>query len=534
MGSISKSHIINQASEAEIQKLLPLTHFIKHPLIPDYHKDYLIELNLGNEPSGIFFYVQLKGVENVHITKDFVKFSIKTKHLNYYYDKIKDYPVFLLITNTSKNKTYWLFIQKYLNETNSNSIWRNQKTVTLSITKENLISDLELFQNIVKEANVYMTELWPSSIEAAFKKEKEYFQSLDSRFDKIKMTINSDNSRSYHFHSDDKFNLNFKIKTNLDLKKLFNDPNTDKILLKSSEVNIEGSQLMQEMLSKSDHIEFKLKRPNFDVDMYLMCINENQVVNFIHLKGNPTHKDGVISFQGTQTSSPLIVYVDITITKTKNPMFDFEFDFNHWINTPIQSLPYLDNLSNYFSNINSNSQTSLKIEHKGQSLLVLNTFLNQQLDFIANVKRSFDLIKKLKVIDSYFNLKLKCPDFSKLKFDDVADIEELYDLINTGVHLEVKRKLTGNFVVDKKEGFLELYKNGIDIRFLSDGSYKFLGKDMKIGEHYIDISSPVLLISYDEMKNIYNSSSTKITIKFTTDNNSKVYIRLLSKIADSK
>lgn len=533
MGSISKSHIVNQASEAELQKLFPLTHFIVRPLKPDYHIDYLVELNQENEPSGICFYVQLKGVGNIRFTKDKIKCSIKTKHLNYYLDKVKVYPVFLLITDTSKNRTYWLFIQKYLDESISNSKWRNQKTVTLSITKENLIADLVLFQNIVREANTYMVELWPSSIEAAVKKEKEYFRSLDPRFNEITVTIDKDNSCNYHFHSDDKFDLNFKVKTSLDLNGLLNDPNSDKILLKSSEVDVEGSPLMKELLLKSDQVELKIKKPAITVDIYLTCINE-QDLQFIHLVGEPKYNNELLSFRCTQPASPLVINIDLDIASIEHPKFNFEFDFNYWINIPIQSLPYLDNYFNYFSKISSTSQTRLKIEHKGDTFLLANTILEKQLDFVSKTKQKFELFKKLRIIDFHFKLELLCPDLSKLTYDDFADIEELYNLITIGEHQETKRKLTGSFEIIKNDGFLELYEKGIDIRLVSDGSYKFLGKDINISEHFIDISSPVLLISYEEMEKIYTSSKKSITLKFTTDKSSKVFIRMLPKITEAK
>ena len=45
MGTISKSHIIEDESKKIIEKILSLkNNFILRSLIPDYHVDYLVEL----------------------------------------------------------------------------------------------------------------------------------------------------------------------------------------------------------------------------------------------------------------------------------------------------------------------------------------------------------------------------------------------------------------------------------------------------------------------------------------------------------
>ena len=136
--------------------------------------------------------IQLKGTEKLDLKNNRIKFSLPPKHLIYYFDKVKDIPIFLIVVDTINKKSHWLFLQKYLKEEILNKNWRNQKKVSVYIKIENEINDIEEFRKSVLEANNYMKELWPSSVPSSIKKEKEYFKNLDSRFKTYSINVNDD------------------------------------------------------------------------------------------------------------------------------------------------------------------------------------------------------------------------------------------------------------------------------------------------------------------------------------------------------
>src|SRR5258707_530073 len=79
----------------------------------DYGKDYLVEIGEDNgDLTGSSFYVQLKGHEHAELSADgtLVKQSLESKHASYYFDKVKDLPVFLVVVDVAKKKAWCINI----------------------------------------------------------------------------------------------------------------------------------------------------------------------------------------------------------------------------------------------------------------------------------------------------------------------------------------------------------------------------------------------------------------------------------------
>lgn len=527
MSTISKSHIINQRSEDDLRQLLPFTHFIKHQLIPDYHKDFLIELNLGNEPSGIFFYVQLKGVENVHITKNSVKFSLKTKHLNYYYDKIKDYPVFLLITDTSKNKTYWLFIQKYLKESISNSKWRNQKTVTLSITKENLISDLEFFQSVVKEANAYMKELWPSSPEAATKKEIEFLESLDSRF-KVQTVTIADNSINYDFQTVEDIKIELVLKDENDISAFLNDPLKENLKFKTQNIDINGSDLFKTLLGKTENIILKINKPTLDVDIVFSRRDRSlKEIERVFLTGKLSYNNKLFEINSSLYDSPLSIKFIFDPSSNTKPFFDFNFEFTKWKNKPVALLPYANKLKKLFFEHSNEDSLTYAVELKGNPFVSGIVQLWDKKDFTDYLNSIFNFYSAIHLIDTHYKLNLLFPDLEKMQKSAWNDIDELSSLLLHKEYHVQNRTLTINFNVRKDRTLLNPFIKNSAIRIVTGFKFNILGKEVKIDKMAVEINNPKFLLSELEFEELLNSDLEFIPLGFKADKDSTIIYRLL-------
>ncbi|MCH7827254.1 MAG: DUF4365 domain-containing protein [Bacteroidetes bacterium] len=495
---------------------------------PDYNIDYFVEI-----PPGIFFGVQLKGRRKLIQKENHIKIQFSTKQLKYYFDDIKSFPVFIILVDIIKSNVYWLFIQEYLNEKIVNKHWRIQKNVTLTINTKNTIENIEVFKKIIVKANNYMKELWPPSLFASVKKETEYFRSLDPRFKKISININNNENKytiNYLFHSDESFNLKFKIKKGNKLNELLKNTTNDKLILDSQDVDVTGSDLLKEIFKRSDKIEFKLNKPELDVDLYLQIMNEkDNIIEYLHLKGHLFYNDKIIKINSTQKDSSFNINLIYDRNEKKNPVFNFKFNFTSWMNKDIQFLPFYDKLYSFFHKINDGKNVIFKTEYMGKPLFTAQLKLSNNLAFLDFAKKMLLFIKKLKYIDSYFNLKLLCPDLEKLKKDDIYDVDELYDLITKGEHIEKNRKFTVNIEVKRKKDYLELFSKSTNITLHFDGPYTLLGKKINIGEFEVDISRPKLLISNVKMQELFRSNKKYILLKFTTDEKSRVLIRKLNK-----
>ena len=152
----------NQRIDSHAQKIFeskcPTNWSIQEPN-EDYGIDYYIRV-FEDDPIGeatkIFFAVQLKGVKRLKSNKTHVSFSMKTDTLDFYLTKVSE-PVFLVVVDTSLNKIYWLFLQKYINETLNieNPNWKGQKTVTLKILKKNNFKDTKIIEECALNASPY-------------------------------------------------------------------------------------------------------------------------------------------------------------------------------------------------------------------------------------------------------------------------------------------------------------------------------------------------------------------------------------------
>lgn len=512
---------VEQTSINILKTLLPSSWRFREQH-PDIHIDYVVEI-----PPGLFFAIQLKGRRKLTLKKNYIKIQFATKQLKYYLDDIKTFPVFIIVVDVVSRMAYWLFIQEYLKEKIINKHWRSQKSVTLSISAQNTIENIEVFKDKIVEANNYIKELWPSSLLASAKKETEYFKSLDPRFKDISINIKN-NDLNYHFHSDESFDIKFKVKDGIKLQEYLTNPEIEKIIFKSNDVEIIGSDLMNELLKRTDKIEFKLKPKEFDVDVFMLIMDDKE--NFsemLNLNGHLVYKNKIIRINCTQKESPLNIKIVLNTALHKNPIFDFNFDFTPWIDKSIKFLPFLEKFNSYFSKVGNGKDVLVKIESMGKELLSAKLKIYDNIEFLDYIKNIFSFLGKLKVVDEYYQLNLLCPDISKIRKDDVYDIEELYDLITTGKHIEKRRKSNVNIEVKRKENFQGLFSKGFNISLISDGSYILLGKEINIGKYEIDISNPKLLISNTELKKLLKSNKEYIPLKFTTDKNSIVVIRKL-------
>ncbi len=99
---MAKTREIDTMAQNILRNSIPASWFIREQH-PDFYIDYFIEIADRSEPSGIIFCVQLKGTKSPRYSNIYKKISLKTKHLAYYLDNVKQ-PVLVIAVDVKKKK----------------------------------------------------------------------------------------------------------------------------------------------------------------------------------------------------------------------------------------------------------------------------------------------------------------------------------------------------------------------------------------------------------------------------------------------
>lgn len=421
--TVTRSFEIEQGAEQVLKSQLPKSWLFRKQT-PDFHIDYDIEIVENSSLTGIVFSAQLKGTEHIKDEINFIRHSMSSKHLTYYLNKVKSKPVFLFIVDNKKEKIYWLFIQRYLKDEIKNKNWLKQKSVTIYIDKNNIISDIDDFKKIILDADNYIRELWPSTVRASVNKEKEQFKKLDPRFD-VEIIAKGENV-SYKFHTDEKLDIKFQIKDQKMLEKIFSEPNDGRtIKVPSDVIEVTGSDLLKDRLSVSDYIEFKLLPPPLKADVYLSRLGgEHNQAELVHLSSKLSFQKEFLKIQSSLIDSPLTIECIFYFAINSKPSFNINFDFTNWINKPIKLLPYAEKLVSLFKDQTEDETLTYKAEINGEQLLLGTFIIHNNQNFENYTNSILTLYTRLKYLENIYNLNLIFPDLSKLKRTHYNDIEE--------------------------------------------------------------------------------------------------------------
>lgn len=182
-----RTHQIDELAQQVFRAAIPTT-WTYNEQHNDYGKDYLVEVgDEDGEQTGLNFFVQLKGQEEVEFTGDIssAKFSLEAKHAAYYVDKIKDLPVFLVVVDVNAKKGWYHFLQPGLERDQS---WRKQDSVTIYLPTKNDLTDKDNFRRAIEGAKRTMRLLHPESIHDAATAHKARMVEADPRFD-VKVSL---------------------------------------------------------------------------------------------------------------------------------------------------------------------------------------------------------------------------------------------------------------------------------------------------------------------------------------------------------
>lgn len=481
---------------------------------PDYHIDYFVEIADKKGPTGTVFGIQLKGTASPKYAKNHIKLFMKTKHISYYLDKVKQ-PIFIIIIDIINKIGYYSFIQEWLNGP-INKNWRNAKTMAINIPCDNLINDAENFRKAIYHAENYMRDLWPSSIIASINYEKNRLKNLDPRF---KISVS---------HIDGHTRYGLRPKENINFKIIFKN---SKIFQKgvidfykrgmpfSIEIDqirkIEGSKILEEAFEKS--IQGKLTiEPSQKINSYIILytFNElNQETSILYnINGTILGGKNEFCFQGGIQDSPLKIKILGKFAKIGLKLeYKINFEYKKWEGLSVKILPFFDRLYSFFKSIINGDNIKLICEIKGQQFFeVIFNIIDGEINIIYNY---LNLLHKARIIALDNNIDLILPKYNLISKYDINNIELIYDLIMQEEYRQVRSNAIINAEIIPNENFYEKFGKEDNEKYLSmplnievpDSKFNIFGSEIRLGPlRYILTNPKIIIKKINNGKNIKN------------------------------
>jgi hypothetical protein len=470
-----RTHQIDDLAQRILRDALPPT-WVPNRQENDYAKDYLVEIGEDNgDLTGSSFYIQLKGQEKSSHSPDgsLVKYSLETKYARYYFDKIKDLPVFLVLVDVTQKKGWWLFLHPVLER---KTTWRKRKSLTVNLPVVNDICDTDRLRNAVEEAKKWMRLHHALSIHEAVVAHKQRITATDPRFD-VKVSLVNDRPQ---------FALLPKTKVPLTLTFTGDRQEVSKkvsdlmdkgalVAFQPGEVKVEGSRLFEQVEQSGCSIQARLELPG-TLTLIGWDAEGKELSRLSEVPGCFTGGRKELWFDGGLVNSPLAIKLG-PIAAGVGGSVHFDLNLHRWDGQPLTHLAYFDRLNEFLQALPRSLSTTIECQHNGNRFFSATVPLHDQ-PFAAPVARYLESLSHARRVAQRFNVS---PVWTVEAFDSESQetADELHAVVfgngwkrampNVRLKANCIRKSFRPDVVKRadKPGF---------VRLVSDCSCVFLGQ----------------------------------------------------------
>ena len=438
--TISDTFTVGKRAEKIFESLLSAGSWLIRRQDPDFHLDYVIELVDAGEPTGINFGVQLKGTLPKSGNPIRLRYSLKTKHLRYYFHKVT-IPVFLVLIDVVSGEGYWCFTQKYVRESVSPSRLREKGTITIPFSEENRLKDLDKLRQAVQPAIDYVKDMHPGSIHAAVAAEKAKLERIDPR---LSIDIATQNGRQ-HFTLNAKEQFAFKVKCgNLDTPESrrgfvdFVEKGTE-LRVRSSALQFEGAPLFAHLLSHSeaDYVSLKYARElsgamqvfEAEASTFVFQIDGKFECGTKYATFSAAFRNSALSFTATFSAESLLKREPHTINLSFKP--------DKWAGLPLLLLPHFNEIHRFITMLKEHKAFRLHFHVGGNDLFKAKSeMLNLDNGSLQGIFDLLEFLRKARFIALKYHLNPVMPRPTEIPGVEIEAVEDVYDLING---LEVRR-----------------------------------------------------------------------------------------------
>jgi len=510
---------------------------------PDIHIDYFVEIADSSGPSGIIFGIQLKGTTSLKYSKKYIKISMKTKHITYYLDRVKQ-PILIIVIDVKNKKGFYLFIQEWVKNLPKRT-WKSQKNLVLKIPIENLLSNADQLEEVIRNADIYMRDLWPSSIIAAINYEKHRLEKLDSR---CEISISHSNGKTnYDIRPKNSISCKFQIKHSELIQKAFTDfyDRGFPFSLDSNDIiNVEGSDLIKDAFGKSVPGKLMLER-KYESILLISTSNElNQETSLLYeVKGFLSGGRKEIRFDGGIKETPFRIkcFLEVDEEVITSCHFTITFDYSSWDRLPILQLPFFERIYSFFQAVFAGDAIKIVCEMKGNFLYEFrNAYISKKknsqddYEYFQTVYHYLNTINKVRNISLQTGINLILPKIDLISRDNIDDIDMIYELINRKEYRKEGSniKITANMIPDDKS--IEFIKERVNKKLseplvleMQEVKYIIFGREIDLGSLRYTFTNPKLLIDED-ITNVKYKKDNSIDIKIIGTEDSELIINKVS------
>jgi hypothetical protein len=492
------THQIDDLAQRFLRDALPPT-WVPNEQHKDYGKDYLVEIGEDNgDLTGSSFFIQLKGQEkaDLSVAKSVVKYRLESKYARYYFDKIKDLPVFLVVVDVNQKKGWWLFLQPVLE---ADQTWGKQDSITLSLPSTNDITDTARLRKAVEEAKKWMRLHHPESIHESVVAHKQRITDTDPRFD-VNVSLVNDQPMftllpkeevplTFSF-TGDREEIGKKVSDLIDKGAL--------VAFQPGEVKVTGSKLFEPIEQGGCVIQAAVMLPG---TLTLICRDAEgkELARLSDVPGKLTGGRKELWFDGSFANSPLTIKLG-PIAPAVGGSVKLNLNLRRWDGQRLMQLAYFDRLEQFFHALPTSVVTSVECQHHGNVLFSL-TLPLQKLPFAIPLADFLEMVRKARKIAERFTVN---PVWTVEGFDrdTLESVDQLHAIFyGSGWRQPMPHvRLTANCI--RKTFRFDVAKQAKAARFwrlTSPCAYPFFGEKVEVGKLVHDYTEMSVMVMDDSM-----------------------------------
>ncbi len=411
-------------------------NFIVRDHKPDIFLDYQIERRICGEPSGEHVFVQLKGQIKLRTDGQYGKAQVDRKALRYYSDNVED-PVFIVLVDITTRLSYYLFVQRWIDEQGSRIGLGGKTRMTIPIPLSNQLANLPKFITEIKNARTFMREKYPGSPEAALAKYVSPYSRLDPRFSVTASIGPTGRNLNISANTPTRVQFNFPAGLNRDAVRQLSEAsdygrpiNIPQIVIKAH-----GSPLFETLLDGTAPVAIsRAVKASDDCVLVLSCAEPGFEFS-LRLPAHFTMGRRGVSFETLATDSPIAFTDKIEMLggtpKSKEAVITFHRDT--WTGHPVLSIPWYKSVIGFVKATNAQKDVRAILVAKDNELLGA-TFnpawtKTQRLDIVA----WFDLVIQIRALAEALRINFPFPDLLQLSDETLITIAKAYRVLTTGM-----------------------------------------------------------------------------------------------------
>lgn len=426
--SVNKSFEIDQRAIKVFLDWVP-DNWLPRKQDPDFFVDYLVEIVAQGEPMGLHFAAQVKGFEDQPNAQKSLSYSFKTKHLKYYLNR-SQHPVFLFLINISTREGFWLFAQKHLKEKVAPKILDEQQSVTVHFFTEDNLENSTKFKCLLSEAERYVRDLHPGSIQAALQKRKSELEAKDPRCS-VAISI-KDGKEQITIVPKETFSFQTKIRSkNVRGWQDFFERGAE-VKVEAGEMEIIGAPLLEEVNKAiGGYSKIQFGTPHSGCIQIFCGSGENLTI--VQVDGQIRAGTKFMTFRGAMPDSPLEINGEVALHqdfKKEISSSHLIFSLDKWNGQSVLLLSFFDQIEILVKALCASAVPKMQILVRGNILWtgVLGDF---EAKAMHNISYMIEWLRKCRWLAQHFSINPIMTPLQDVSDENWDAIFECYDLLQT-------------------------------------------------------------------------------------------------------